>query len=296
MIQYFKNIKARNLMKSGIRLLQQKKFEEAIQKLESARKLFPGWCAAYTNISICYYNLDNTDKALEYVNRALNIDPEDLPALFNKAVYLIKAGQKQESLAVLESLLEKNKKDKGFWQQYANVAYLNNQYEKTLMACDALRKGWGTDVETESLTAHCHSNLGNIEKAIEAYGNIIKLDAGQFMAWNNRGYCRTRINEFNEAINDLNKAITLKPDFAYAYNNRGFAHLKLGNLPQAIEDIDLSLQLDPENSYAYKNKACYFLETGDNESAKENLQKAAALGYKEKYGNEVEELLQKIDS
>jgi tetratricopeptide (TPR) repeat protein len=295
MIQYFKGLRARSFMKKGIRLLQQEKHEEAIGKFESARKLFPGWSPAYTNISICYFNLNNTEKAIEYVNRALNIEPESQEALYNKAVYLVKADRKDESVAILESLLQKNNKDKESWLQYANITYFNNEHEKSLAAAEEIERRWGADVETSSIIAGCHSHLGNIEKAIDAYSTIIKLDAGQSMAWNNRGYHRTKLSRFNEAIEDLNKAIALRPDFAYAYNNRGFAYLRLGNLSQAIEDIDLSLQLDPENSYAYKNKACYFLETGDKALAKENLLKAASLGYKEKYDNEVDDLLQKME-
>ncbi len=96
------------------------------------------------------------------------------------------------------------------------------------------------------------------------------------------------------AILDFNKAISIDPLFAYPFNNRGYAYLKLGNRAQAIQDINHSLTLDPDNSYAYKNRALYYLELNDLVNAKQNLLTAQQLGFRERYGDEVDKLLQRI--
>jgi len=90
-------------------------------------------------------------------------------------------------------------------------------------------------------------------------------------------------------------AIEVDPLYSFPYNNRGFAYLKLGELDKAIEDINHSIKLDPDNSYAYKNRALCYLEYKDKEAALVDLKLAWALGFEEKYGNEVNNLIQQIE-
>src|ERR1044071_4831788 len=98
MIQYIKVLRAKMIMKKGIGLLQDGKYAEAIRKFEKVYNILPTWSASLINASICYFNSKHTDKAIEYVNRALHDDPENQTALYNKAFFLLKADRKEESL------------------------------------------------------------------------------------------------------------------------------------------------------------------------------------------------------
>jgi Tfp pilus assembly protein PilF len=69
----------------------------------------------------------------------------------------------------------------------------------------------------------------------------------------------------------------------------------MGNLTEAKIDIEKSLELDGKNSYAYKNLALYYIEMKNTTKALTSLNKAKDLGFKELYGNEVDELLHQIN-
>ena len=73
-----------------------------------------------------------------------------------------------------------------WWNHYQkatdSINKFNGLHEKVVAACDEIVKRGKADVETYTLMAQSHSNLGNIEKSIEVYSNIIRLDAGNSAA------------------------------------------------------------------------------------------------------------------
>jgi Flp pilus assembly protein TadD len=101
------------------------------------------------------------------------------------------------------------------------------------------------------------------------------------------------LKQFNykDAQKSLTRAISLDPNFAYAYNNRGYARLMLGDLNSAYDDINTSIRLEKANSYAYRNLGLYYLKTGRKNEACQEFNKAIKFGFRDKFGEEVDNLL-----
>jgi tetratricopeptide (TPR) repeat protein len=60
------------------------------------------------NIGTNYYNLAKYDDALRYYQRAVEIDPENLDALYQLGLAHLTMGNKSDSIAQFEKYLEKD--------------------------------------------------------------------------------------------------------------------------------------------------------------------------------------------
>ena len=96
--------------------------------------------------------------------------------------------------------------------------------------------------------------LGQIDMAIEAYSEAIKLSPNNPAAYINRGVIYNDKQEYDRAIADLNTAVQLNPRYASAYNTRGNAYKNKGLINRAIEDYNIAIQLEPNVAGVYYNR------------------------------------------
>lgn len=142
--------------------------------------------------------------------------------------------------------------------------------------------------------AHCYSEMGNHEWAHRLYAHALSLNPGSSELLNSLGFECIKLELYVEAISYFDQAIAYDVECAYAYNNKGYVLMHLGFPAAARELIDKSLQINKGNAYAYRNLALLALKDQDEETAREMLYKAQRFHFKRNYGNEVEELLQRL--
>jgi tetratricopeptide (TPR) repeat protein len=94
---------------------------------------------------------------------------------------------------------------------------------------------------------------GEIDRAIQDYGQAIKLNAKLATAYNNRGVAHDKKGDYDGAIQDYEQAITLKPS-AETYFNRGNAHLGKSQYAEAIDDYNQATKLKPDFAAAFDNR------------------------------------------
>jgi tetratricopeptide (TPR) repeat protein len=94
---------------------------------------------------------------------------------------------------------------------------------------------------------------GEYDRAIQDYGQAIKLDAKSATAYANRGVAYDNKGEYDRAIQDYDQAIKLKPS-AEVHFNRGNAYLGKGQHDHAIDDYNQALKLKPAFAAALGNR------------------------------------------
>ena len=117
----------------------------------------------------------------------------------------------------------------------------------------ALRAGTLDAVQTAN--AHYHSGLaslamGNQEKAIEEFDQVLRIEPEMAKAYNGRGIARTQHGDLDRAIADYDQALRIEPKLAYVYANRGSAWLGKKDHDKALADFNLALQLEPQSAWA----------------------------------------------
>ena len=94
-----------------------------------------------------------------------------------------------------------------------------------------------------SRLGNAYGKLGQHQRAIENFNEVIRLKPGYFIAYNGRGISYESLGQSQLAIENFNEAIRLKPDYAEAYNNRGRTYLLQGNKELGCLDAQKACEL-----------------------------------------------------
>jgi tetratricopeptide (TPR) repeat protein len=102
-----------------------------------------------------------------------------------------------------------------------------------------------------------------IDRAIQGYDEVIKLDPSYAPAWTYRATAYLEKGDFDQAIANLNQAIALDPKSAVAYNGRCYAYvISNRQLQQALADCNESLRLRPNNAATLDSRGFAYLRLG----------------------------------
>lgn len=145
---------------------------------------------------------------------------------FNFALYLLKAGRLDESVAHFQSGLER--------QPYDAKAHYN--------------LGYALDKQGRQAEAFAH-----FQKAIRLFQNAIDIPPEYPAAHQNLGLILIKQGRHDEALANFKKAVELQPEFAEAHSQLGLALGKKGLLDEAAVHFQKVQQLLPEDAQAHNN-------------------------------------------
>jgi len=286
-------------IEAAVALFNENNFEAALKSVDEILQENPKDYFALTVKGRAFFALDKKAEALETLNQAIAINPEYYEAFAHRGMVYYTMTEYEKALADVNIAIEHDAINLGLLEIKANIYYALADYQNAVnfyneaIAIDSKRY--------ESLVYRANSNqkLGNNDLVLPDFEKAIALNPENAFAYQSRAdYLTYTIQDkFETAVKDYDKIISLfdanisTENQAYAYNNRGFAKYKLGKFDEAMTDIEQSLSLFPTNAYAYKNRALVYLEKSDKTLMCKDLAKAESLGFTEKYGNEVVELM-----
>lgn len=152
-----------------------------------------------------FYKECELEKSIDCYQKALEIDPSNLKALYNKVYVHIILGEYQESLVTCDRLIELDRADPEAWKF----------------------KGFA------------HLNLKMYKEAVDSFNETINLNPDDAFAWNNKGAAlcylellkeekdsdSKRLEPYNthlltEAIESFERAFSLDPSYVNALKNK----------------------------------------------------------------------------
>ena len=228
----------------GIALVEEGKFEEAIENFSKAILIAPDYLVPYINRGNAYEKIGYAQKAIDDYNQAIKMKPNYSVAYYDRGIVYVKLRQFQFAL-----------------EDFNKAIYYKPD-----------------DARTYYTRGTVYEKLGQYQKALEDYTQAILLKEDYSDAYHNRGIIYGIMGKYPIAIDDFNKAIRLKENYIEAYNNRGFSYDKIGRYQRAIEDYDQAIRLKPNYVEAYANRAVVFLKQGREESGCRDAKKACELG------------------
>jgi Flp pilus assembly protein TadD len=117
-------------------LLNQRKYDEAIQACDSAIQINPQVVGAWNIKGLALYNQSKYDEAIQAYNRAIQIDPQYAEAWNNKGNALYHQGKYEEAIQALDSAIQINPLYADAWDLKGNVLYTQGKYDEAIQACD----------------------------------------------------------------------------------------------------------------------------------------------------------------
>ena len=209
---------------------------------------------AWFNMSSAYSKLGQHDEALEAINQALKIKPQEINFLIKKASLMaFNFGQTEQALTQIDSII----------YLYPNCA------------------------QNYALRGLIYHNNGEYEKATIDYNNaeniIVNSLSDELKSTDNEIYCRPpplkilyfqrsqshyQAEKYINAILDLNQVIKIDPGFFRAYKERALSYIEISDYAKAFKDIEKAIEIAPEDLllytllYAICKKSNNFFEKG----------------------------------
>lgn len=119
---------------------------------------------------------------------------------------------------------------------------------------------------------------GEMEKALEAYRQVLNVDPGQIELAIRVAALLTRDDDYPGAIDVLKDAVKVHPKAPEPYLELAFIYAKyLKKLDQAIEFANKAIALDPKKIEGYQRLFEIHLSAGDEKKAREALDRATKI-------------------
>jgi serine/threonine protein kinase len=159
-------------------------------KLDAIQSKFKGWSLV---------NLGHFREALTYYDRAIDLNPEDGEAWYNKGNTLHRLEQANEALICYDRAIKINPEDEDMWNNKGST----------------LRE------------------LGRYQEALVCFDHAIKINPNFEKVWNNKGNLLADMGCQIEAITCYDRAIEINPNYERAWYNKGVTLNELGRWSEA---------------------------------------------------------------
>lgn len=126
-------------------------------------------------------------KAIEYLNNAIRLQPNDAEAYYNRGIAYDNLGRHQQAI-----------------KDYSQTVRLKPDYAEAFHNRGTL-----------------YNTTGQYQLAIADFNESIRINPGEADNYIGLGFAYDQLGQHQQAITEYSKAIALKPDNARAYNNRG---------------------------------------------------------------------------
>ncbi|MCQ2959047.1 MAG: tetratricopeptide repeat protein [Bacteroidales bacterium] len=288
-----------SLYLESLRLYDQKKFQAALDEVNSVMSVCPVKTDYYLHRGKCYRALKNIDAELISLDAAIAIDSNCIAAWTTKALYEIDLKRYSSAIKSHEkvlSLISADDSTVSIYQTNLGALYVwTNQNQKAFDFLWSLCHVDSFDMGTMNNLAASAIYLEKYEEAAWALNKILEIFPDNVGALINMGLCKSGQKDYKAAMKYYDQALRIDPEEAYALNNAGWALFQLGKNKKAFDYINKSIRIDSTNAYAYRNKAYVQIKLGVSRlEVCKTLQLAIDNGFTEMYGGEVLHLQQEL--
>ncbi|BAZ13215.1 tetratricopeptide repeat protein [Calothrix sp. NIES-4071] len=260
----------------GLALSGQRKYQEAATVLLEAVKLKPDYIAALQQQSLMYRYLNQPDKALVAINKAIQHQPKN-PNLYNEKFRVLENLKRYSEAEIAITSAIKLSPRPAFYSNRGNV--YADQKKSDLAIADFTKA-----IQINPQLAEAYSNRGVVyadqkksDLAIADFTKAIQINPQLAEAYTNRGLVYKDQKKSDLAIADYTKAIQINPQDAQAYNNRGLVYADQEKSDLAIADYTEAIQINPQFADAYYNRAIVYASDKKSDLAIADFTKAIQI-------------------
>lgn len=217
---------ARKHYNRGADFLDLKKYEECIKESEIAVKLDPKLDGAYCNLGGAYFMKGDYNKALLYLNKAFEINPNRKATRDNLSLVYVKLG----------SLYVEDKK-----------------YDEALKIYLDLVKLKPNDANARAQLGFVHIFMGSNEVALQEYQKALELEPSNYMLHYMVGRIYVKLKLYDKAIDAFREGIKFNPNNADLHYELGVTYYDKGLIQEAIDETKQVIKINPEHEGAKRN-------------------------------------------
>lgn len=192
-------------------------------------------------ISECYQEMGDYAKALEYVNQALQMNPDDLNLIGTKGNILGESGDIDGAIAEWTNYIERN-------PDFSVGYYRRGFYEDNDNRTDAALEDYNMAIMLQPDYAYAYLGKGDMlmrksqaEEAMEAYRKVVELDTIP----NNSScamYALLALGEKDKAVDFMNRVIENDSTYCGNYYDAACFYSRIGDLDKSLSNLRTSFE------------------------------------------------------
>ncbi|HEX3718199.1 MAG TPA: tetratricopeptide repeat protein [Verrucomicrobiae bacterium] len=229
---------------------------------------------AYNNLGYFLSNRGETEKAMEYYTRSLQINPNYDEAHNNLGYALAQLGRFQEATNEYIKALSLNP---GLTEAHNNLGNALGSLGLT----DAAIHEYQVALQENPRHADAHNNYGialamrgQLKEAIEQFRLAVLYKENYASAHSDLGNALAMQGDFAGAIAEYQTCLRINPKDPQAHNNLANVLAQQGHLDEAVGEYRIALELKPENPEAHFNLGWCLARQGKSADAAEQYRAA----------------------
>lgn len=253
-----------------------KEYDKAIEFYESALSLDPDNSIIYFNIGAAYGSLGIYERSIAYFQKSIEFDSLYAPAYNYLGNSYLALSEYNLALTNYSKAIEI---DSTYWQPYNNIGELlsNEGYpEVALRLYEEVIKLTPNNPAILYNKAVALHELEEDEEALIWFEKAISLNSKESEYYRMRANSYANIGCFEESINDLKKSLELNYSIVTILNFGG-VYYQMGDYELAVQYFQDALVLEPNNIVIYVNKGAALNALLRYEEALANYEKALKL-------------------
>jgi tetratricopeptide (TPR) repeat protein len=223
-----------------------------IQQLTSKIALEPQNADLYWERAKKYLDLKNPDKALNDINKAIEIKPGFARYYISLSdIYLVK-GMARNCREALEKAISLDSQEIEAYLKLAELSLYYKDYNRVFMYTDQALKVDESSSKAHFIRGFALKEKGDTATAVKAFQKSVDLDQSYYDAYIQLGLIfSARKNKLAEDY--FNNALNLKPQSIEALYDLGMYYQETEDFNKAMEKYRAIIQIDPKNKFAYFN-------------------------------------------
>lgn len=266
---------------------QESRPEEAIASYREAIRLDASVVQSYLALGALLNGQGRTADALQVFEEGLTADADERQLLFNASVLALRLQQYERALGHVQRALKKAKQDADLLSLEAAVLQGLGRHEDALKSLLSAAKKRAGDAQILFRLGNLYAELERNDEAIGSYKKAVKKQPDLLRAHFNLGAVLYKTQRFDEALEAYRVALEpserafaagqgVDPANALAYSNLGAIHLAERRWVEAADAYGKALQLDAESPGVFYNLGFVQYQMGQEDAAIESYEKALA--------------------
>lgn len=221
------------------------------------------------------------EAAFEYLDEAVELDPDLVAARYQRAVLLLEQNRPDEALADVNAILDVKPDHVKAHYTRGFILVHRGEYAAAVKDFSAVIDEDNTIAEVYFQRAICYVSLGRPDDALDDFTHALSINPAHLEANYNRGMLHFSQKKYAEAVHDLTEALSLDSQSYNILMARAAANMKLLEYDRAAGDFRRAIILDPNESALYGLLGEALAGAGDIKGAITAVQRALKLSHAE---------------
>lgn len=155
-------------------LFSKEDYTGTLKELKFIESLSQNNAENYNLESLCYQNLDENEKALEYANKAIKAEPDLASAYYHKAMALDNMGEVEDAIKAYKEAAEKDPSNADIHRDLGSIYYDQEQYDLAMKEVKLAMRFNKADELTITLMANLQQEKSDIKGFLKTLSDAYK--------------------------------------------------------------------------------------------------------------------------